>query len=237
MQTRKALSVLPMAICFCLIVNITVLAGGLSDLPDKGSISVTMLYEGNAVLGGTLMLYRVGRLSEESGSWHPVLTEDFAESQVDLSDISSAETAGEAAQYAQSHGLSGTMAQIGSDGKAVFSDLERGVYLVVQQEAAPGYYKAAPFLVSIPMEENGVWRYDVDADPKIKAQEESGTQSTPPSSSDEPGEGIAKQPPLPALPQTGQLNWPVPVMAALGLLLFSAGWLLRFGKKRGDHEK
>ncbi len=34
------------------------------------------------------------------------------------------------------------------------------------------------------------------------------------------------------LVDTGQLNWPVPVLSAAGLLLFSAGWaLLNFGKK------
>lgn len=28
------------------------------------------------------------------------------------------------------------------------------------------------------------------------------------------------------LPQTGQLNWPVPVLAVSGVLLFAAGWVL-----------
>lgn len=34
------------------------------------------------------------------------------------------------------------------------------------------------------------------------------------------------------LPQTGQLNWPVPVLAALGLCLILAGWVLRSGGQR-----
>lgn len=32
--------------------------------------------------------------------------------------------------------------------------------------------------------------------------------------------------------QTGQLNWPVPVMAVLGVLLFAAGWIMVFFKGR-----
>ena len=37
------------------------------------------------------------------------------------------------------------------------------------------------------------------------------------------------------LVQTGQLNWPVPVLAIAGLLLFSLGWaILKFGKKEDD---
>lgn len=42
-------------------------------------------------------------------------------------------------------------------------------------------------------------------------------------------------PDSPDLPQTGQLNWPVPVLAVFGLVLLSAGWYLRFEKKRDDH--
>lgn len=37
------------------------------------------------------------------------------------------------------------------------------------------------------------------------------------------------------LPQTGQLNWPVPVLAAFGLCLIAAGWALRCGGQRKHH--
>jgi LPXTG-motif cell wall-anchored protein len=33
------------------------------------------------------------------------------------------------------------------------------------------------------------------------------------------------------LPQTGQLNWPVPLMAMSGLLLFAFGWWLKQREK------
>jgi len=39
------------------------------------------------------------------------------------------------------------------------------------------------------------------------------------------------------LPQTGQLNWPVPLMACAGLALFALGWALCYaGKKEGYEE-
>ena len=39
-------------------------------------------------------------------------------------------------------------------------------------------------------------------------------------------------PDKPVLPQIGQLNWPVPVLACCGVLLFAVGWVLnRQGKK------
>lgn len=38
----------------------------------------------------------------------------------------------------------------------------------------------------------------------------------------------------PTLIRTGQLKWPVPVLAGAGLLLFAAGWILYFRGKRKD---
>lgn len=41
----------------------------------------------------------------------------------------------------------------------------------------------------------------------------------------------------PKLPQTGQMNWPIPVMTVSGLALFLLGWFLCFGRKRDSYEK
>lgn len=85
------------------------------------------------------------------------------------------------------------------DGEIAFTGLELGLYLLVQHKAAKGYETAAPFLVSVPMEEDGVLRYDVDASPKVELEKKpEPTSTTPPAPTD------------PRLPYTGQLNWPVP---------------------------
>ena len=66
---------------------------------------------------------------------------------------------------------------------------------------------------SIPLADSTGWIYDVDASPKV-------------------GATVPSTPDTPSLPQTGQLNWPVPVLACSGILLFAAGWCLnRKGKK------
>ncbi|MBE6967137.1 MAG: LPXTG cell wall anchor domain-containing protein [Ruminococcaceae bacterium] len=39
------------------------------------------------------------------------------------------------------------------------------------------------------------------------------------------------------MPQTGQLNWPVPVMAIIGATLFITGWVLCLRKKRIKDEE
>ena len=113
---------------------------------------------------------------------------------------------------------------------AGFSGLEEGIYLVVQTKAAKGYEMFSPFLISLPMRENGQWKYQVEAMPKIEASV-SGKPETPvkqPVSTPKPtaaGNNLR-------LPYTGQLIWPVPVMAIAGMLLFAAGWSLRKDKKR-----
>jgi len=56
---------------------------------------------------------------------------------------------------------------------------------------------------------------------------------TPPPSPDTPDTPETPVPTPGKLPQTGQLWWPVPVLAAAGLLLFAAGWKR---KKENGHE-
>lgn len=123
-------------------------------------------------------------------------------------------------------------------------------------ETAEGRYDAAPFLVALPMLENEAWDYAPTVMPKIQftavpvspepsapvSPEPSGPVSPEPSSPVNPepessaspspsGQPAASPTPSPGanegLPQTGQLNWPIPLLALLGMLLAAAGCLLR----------
>lgn len=38
------------------------------------------------------------------------------------------------------------------------------------------------------------------------------------------------------LPQTGQLQWPIPVLAGMGLILFAVGWFFTFVRKKRDEK-
>ena len=112
---------------------------------------------------------------------------------------------------------------VNDSGIAVFGDLKAGLYLIVQKQAAEGYDAIQPFLVTVPIMENGQYVYDVDAHPKAGTSSRKTTQ-TPPT-----------QEVLSALPQTGQLNWPVPVLAVTGAVLVAAGVVLK--KRSGQNEK
>ncbi len=198
------------------------------DVPDfalKGSVTVTMHCGNTVVLGGTMTMYRVGKVSEQDGKYSFTPVDAFADCDANFSDVQSSELAAELQGYAEKHEITGTTKNIGSDGTAVFSDLELGLYLLVQHDAADGYNRAVPFLISVPNVEDGRYVYDVNAAPKVELEKEMETDPPP------------KEPEDPKLPQTGQLNWPIPVLVTLGLLLFSCGWILRFGRKRTCDEK
>lgn len=205
-------------------------AAEVPDLDQRGSITVSVHLGDKAVSGGTMTLYRVGDVVENDGDYSFVPTEDFAEWGDTFSDIESPEVAKSLAEY--EHKISGKTKEIDAEGQVKFEDLEPGLYLVVQDEAAEGYSKANPFLVSLPYwdEENGVYVYDVDGRTKaelIREVEKESSKGGSTSGSGSSGHSSGK------LPQTGQLWWPVPMLIFVGLLCIVVGLIRRRGTNHG----
>ena len=202
------------------------------EVPDperRGSISLTMAYQGSPVSGGTLTLYRVADVVSVNGDYGFAYTADFAGCTIPVTELGSADLPTALAEIAKAKLLAGTTLTVAANGKVKFSDLEIGLYLVVQNEAAPGYKKVNPFLVSVPYHEDGGYIYDVDTAPKnLPGPEEVPTE--PPATTEPPA------PSEPKLPQTGQTNWPVPVMAVVGMLLVTAGACLCVSGKKKRNE-
>ena len=115
------------------------------------------------------------------------------------------------------------MASVVTDeqGKASFADLAPAMYLIVRTKVAPhnGSFYVDPFLVSVPMLWEGAINDTVTASLKCgwKPQGEDDPPAEP-QDPDNPG-GNA-----PELPQTGQLQWPIPVLIVSGGLLLWLGW-------------
>lgn len=239
MERLRRLSALLLTLSLLSLISVSAYALETPELGRRGSISVTMTYEGEPVTGGTLTLYRVGELSGENGGCRFVFTGDFAACEDALENLESSELAERLRTYAVAKGLNGAKREIKEDGTALYSDLELGLYLMVQEEAANGYQAAAPFLVSLPLNQDQTYVYNVDASPKLELTKETASPEpdTPITPTEPIGPDTPATPAVPTdstrttLPQTGQLNWPVPVLAALGLCLFLAGWALCFGKK------
>lgn len=189
------------------------------DLKKTGSITLTLQYDGKPLSGGSFALYRVGTVTEKDGDY------SFTTAGTGFSAFSSsldkldAALAQKLKDYADSQKLQPVASAKNSGGKAVFSKVTPGLYLVVQTQRCTGYELLSPFLVSVPMNEDGHYRYDIDASGKFKPTPKSDTPDKP----NTPGSN---------LPQTGQLNWPVPVLAGAGLVLFALGWWLCFGQRK-----
>lgn len=246
------------------------------DLSRTGSIKVS-LYDSEtseAVGGGTLTLYRVAKVQKDNANLSFVYTNGFEDCGVELGDLSEGELAGRLAEKIAATAESTTV-EISDLGAAEFGDLEVGLYLVVQTTAAENYNVINPFLVSVPIQENGSYVYDVDALPKVgTAAKKTPTPPDKPDTPDTPdkpdeenpntpaapgpdnpdgwvlgahGEKIYLNPEAPSpdnpngyvmgahgLPQTGQLNWPVPVLAVTGVVLVAAGIKLKKGTRKDE---
>lgn len=224
MNIYKRTLALLLSLLLCLAFPAAAMAHEVPDLSQTGSISVAMVYDGETVGGGSLMLYRVGNVSEDDGNYSFSLAGDFADSGVSLADISHAALAGELAEYASARHIEGAAEPISEDGRMTADGLTPGLYLVTQENAADGFEPISPFLVSVPMYDGGTYVYDVDATPKLDTLTKTPDVPEQPSA---PGE--------PTLPQTGQINWPVPALSALGMVLFLCGFRMR-SRQRRIHE-
>ena len=232
---------------------VSVSAAEIPDMSRTGSISVTMLDGQTPVPGGEWALYKVGDVQEENGDYSCVLSAPFAASKVSLDDVQSETAAKDLAAYAAQEKLEGTELAGDQKGYAKVSGLELGLYLLVQTQNAQGYYTVEPFLVTVPLYDGKTYDYDVDASPKLELKKEpASTEPTDPSSPTDPdGTGPTTDPTADTtkpttstkpgtgtgtgtgskLPQTGQTNWPIPVLAVLGLTLIAIGWALCDGRR------
>ena len=108
------------------------------------------------------------------------------------------------------------------DGKAEFSGLRSGLYLIVMPKADKTGASITPFLISVP-DKDGNYAITAKPKPEIKAPTQTVTPTPTP-----------KVPGKPKLPQTGQLWWPVLLMAGAGIILVCGGMWLR---RRPENKK
>lgn len=189
------------------------------DLPT-GSIQVDLVHAGEPVSGGSLTLYRVGELNAEGTGF--VLCSCFVDSGVVLNEVSDPDKAAALAVYVAQQSIEGITLQ--NDGSVCFEGLPAGLYLIVQQESAENFEPICPFLISIPMAVNGTYTFAVNASPKVDLQPMETMETTETADI------------VPSLPQTGQLKWPIPVLALAGTVLLAFGLLCCAKRKRDDHE-
>lgn len=209
------------------------------DLKRTGSISVTIKSTdtGKVVPGGEISVYKVADVAVTDTGYQFQFTGAFSEC-TDKVSLSSDLTAALASKLEGMIGDAQPAATktVGSDGTASFTGLPVGMYLVVQTSAAENYAVIDPFLVTLPYTNaDGSLSYTVDATPKAGTAD---SKVTPTPSPKTPKKTTSKTAPSsPAskvvktskgkLPQTGQLWWPVFVMAGAGAACVLVGLLRR----------
>lgn len=167
---------------------------------DTSGIRIDMRYQGRPIPGGSLTLHRVGERVEENGTLSFKLTDDFSESRVPLDDVQAPNIAAELAEYAAAQVLPGQTSFIGSSGTVTFSPLEPGLYLILQLQSAPCYYKISPFLIYVPGPESDSYGELVNASPKIESVPYDPPRPSEPEEPDQPP--VPDTPPQPDYPDT-----------------------------------
>lgn len=215
---------LTLTVLFCL--PLTAYAHDAPEARTDCTIEVILWHKDQDISGGTLTVIRVGYVDEEDGNYFfsRILTKTRIE------DIQSPTAASELLEFYRNnrsnYAFYKQTAAV-SQGKAKFTALPTGLYLVIQEKAAEGYSEINPFLVSLPYMEDGEYKYDLTATNKPELEPEVAPTTEPP----------PEKPTDPTLPQTGQMNWPVPLLAVSGIALFLLGWFLRFGRKKESYEE
>lgn len=242
------------------------------DMDREGSIVINMTSGGESVPGGNIVLFRVADVAEDNGDYFFEFTEEFSLSEIPAWQLDNDELPSHLADIAKKDGLDGVELEFDENGHAEFTGLEVGLYLMVQTEAASGYYAVNPFLVSLPGYDGESYYYDVDASPKVEADPRPTPPVTPtptptptppvtptptppvtptptppvtdtpvptptPDVPVTPTPSVPVTPPPPQLPQTGQTNWPMPVLLVAGLMLFCGGWIVRSSDRKKKNEK
>ncbi len=182
------------------------------DLNRDGTITITMQYENQPILNGSLKLIRIGDIEENDGNYGYAWTESFRDCGVSIEEIQLASAAKDLEVYAAKHASGGLVVRI-QNGSVTFKGVNAGLYLVVQEKAATGYNPISPFVIGLPVYEDEQYRYEVDATPKVEIEKE-----IKPDKPVNPG---------PKLPQTSMLWWPVPILVAGGLVFYLFGWYLK----------
>ena len=147
-------------------------SGQTAAAEETGSISLTFSYRGATVSGGSVTLSCVTGLAKDTA---PQTARALAGQTASL--------VGETKPIVQGHVL--------------FDGLAPGLYLVVQEENTPGFLPVSPFLIALPMEQDGTLLYRVSAAPKMAPSAPS--------------------------PETGQPRWPFVMFWVSGAALVLAG--------------
>ena len=220
-KIRKIVPTLFMAALLLLTLTVGALAHDVPDTTREGSITMSLTCADEKVSGGVFTLWRVGDIAEDDGNYSFVKTEAMEGYEGSLDNLDASGLAKDMAGYINDNSVESVVSIYNDSGTVVFSAVEPGLYLIQQTKSSENFQDISPFIISVPQNEDGVYVYDVNAAPKM-------AKIAPPTPTPTP------KPVGPKLPQTGQLNAPIPILAGLGVLCIIIGLALRLAKRYDD---
>ncbi len=196
---------------------------------EAGSITVHTKEAQNKsqpIAGVQVTLYYIAQLANDN-STHYINTSEFASFSGKLTWNSASdceELASQLYDYVKNQGVKGETKVTDKDGQALFGNLNKGLYLVVQSGKESEKYKTfIPALIEVPLYDSNQYEYNINLYPKMDSKPTS-TPTIPIPDPDTPGGGD--------LPSTGMLQWPIPIMAVAGCVCIIVGGTLVFIVKK-----
>lgn len=248
------------AICLCLVMLLSLGVTGFAvtlDLSGSGTLTVQPKYGNRDVAGGRFEIYLVANAEPVNDHLSFALTEEFEETELDLDSINTTSEASSAIEALMNLIDDDDLVPYTTVSGGATATLPLGMYLIVQI-SAPGYYtRSVPFLAATPsVNSDGTgWVYSATVNPKMGYDEpyvpDSPTPAPNPTSIPIPSYPVTNtiadyNTPLDgpggtttilddaiplAAPQTGMLNWPVPVLSSLGVIFIALGLVMGRKKK------
>ncbi len=199
-----------------------------SAYPQSGSLTVVMINKADKqpLVNQAATVIKVADCLYTESDITFSLSADFSDTDIDLE---SSEAAQQLLSKVNEKGISGTTVSSDADGKAYFDSLELGAYVVFSSDDI-----FTPFVVFVPMVTDDGISFDLTAQPKIDIPDEPETE---PESSTEAQTDTAPAKPAgnEKLPQTGMLQYPVPILGLCGVLVFSKGFILYANSKKEEN--
>ena len=168
MKNRILSVLLALILLFTAAVNASASAA-IPDQNEKGSLTFVMNFAGMPLTEGNINICKVADIVKAQGGGYEFrLIEQLQELELDLTDLTDQELAEELLRAVKEKGLPKLTAPI-ENGKAVFEDLEMGLYLVWQDETdtADGFMPIQPFLISVPRWQDDAYVMDILSAPKV----------------------------------------------------------------------
>ena len=135
----------------------------------EGTLKIQLTDLGTSLEGVEFTAYKIAAAEEESGKW--IIDEKLASYNPNVN-LNMEKTASEwddeatsLAELVKAAELTGVTEKTDAKGGLTFQNLEKGMYLVVQSNAAT-YGNVSSFFIAIPYQVEGVWENEVTVNPK-----------------------------------------------------------------------